>query len=116
MTRSTSALGTAVAAFADAYNSVVDALDGQQGSSQGALGGQSVVSDLKQRSADSALYSASDTASGGPASIGLELGTDGHLTFNQFKLIAADFTNPSAMSISSDPLRVEDSSKWPRMP
>ena len=98
VSRSTSALGTAVAAFADAYNSVVDALDGQQGSSQGALGGQSIVSDLKLALSGLGTYTASGAASGGLASIGLDLGTDGHLTFNQFKLIAADFSNPTAIT------------------
>ena len=91
VSRSTYALSTAITAFTTAYNSVVDELDLQRGSSQGSLGGQSIVSDLKDALSGIATYS----ESGGPIMFGLELGSDGHLTFDSLKLIGADFINSS---------------------
>ena len=91
VSRSTYALSTAITAFTTAYNNVVDELDLQRGMSQGSLGGQSVVSDMKDALSGMATYS----ESGGPVMFGLELGSDGHMTFDSLKLIGADFINSS---------------------
>ncbi|MEO8597958.1 MAG: flagellar filament capping protein FliD [Candidatus Solibacter sp.] len=98
VTRSTSALSSAISAFADAYNKVVDGLDAQHGATQGALGGAPIVSDLASALASLGTYNDSGTAASGLSAVGLDLGSDGHLTFNQFSLIAADFTNSSVVT------------------
>jgi flagellar hook-associated protein 2 len=94
VTRSTSALTTALTAFTTAYNAVVDELDLQRGASQGSLGGQSIVSDLKDALRGISTYN----ESGGPIMFGLELGTDGHLTFDQFKLFYADLSSSASVT------------------
>jgi len=98
ITRSTSALATAISAFADAYNEVVDTLDAQHGADQGVLGGNSVVADLASALASLGTYNDSATAANGLAAVGLDLGSDGHLTFNQFTLMAADLSNSSTVT------------------
>jgi flagellar capping protein FliD len=72
----------------------VDELDLQRGASQGSLGGQSIVSDLKDALRGISTYN----DSGGPIMFGLELGTDGHLTFDQFKLFYADLSSSSSVT------------------
>jgi flagellar capping protein FliD len=98
VTRSTSALASAISSFADAYNAVVDSLDAQHGATQGALGGNTVVSDLARALTSLGTYNDSASAASGLAAIGLDLGSDGHLSFNQFTLIAADLSNSSTVT------------------
>jgi flagellar hook-associated protein 2 len=94
VSRSTSALTSALTQFTAAYNDIVDELDLQRGASQGSLGGQSIVSDLKDALRGISTYN----DSGGPIMFGLELGTDGHLTFDQFKLFYADLSSSSSVT------------------
>jgi len=92
VSRPTSALGTALSAFTDAYNATVDELDKQHGQSDAALAGQSVLRDLSRILAGIASYNAVSGVSDLP-DLGLELDKTGHLSFNSFKLIAADFSS-----------------------
>ena len=98
VTRSTSALSNALSSFADAYNAAVDALDAQRGQTQGALGGQSIISDLGQTLGQIATYTTPGSQIPGLAALGLDLGTDGHLTFNQFSMMSTDITNSSGVT------------------
>ncbi len=98
VTRSTSALSTAMATFADAYNATIDALDAQRGQSTGALVGNSLISNLSQTLSGLATYSSGGSGVSGLSALGMELGTDGHLTFNQFSLISADLSNSSGVT------------------
>ena len=98
VTRSTSALGSALSAFADAYNATVDALDAQRGQTQGPLGGQSIVSDLSQTLSGMVTFASQGSNIPGLAALGLDLGTDGHLTFNQFSMMATDFSNSTGVT------------------
>lgn len=97
VTRSTSALSDALAAFATAYNAAVDTVDAQRGISSGALAGQSVVSGLSQILSRISTFSAGGSQIGGIGGIGLDLDKTGHLTFNSFQLLAADLTNSNGV-------------------
>jgi flagellar hook-associated protein 2 len=92
VTRSTSALSTALSTFTDAYNAAVDEVESQRGQSGGALQGQSILSSLSR-----ALSSISTFGAGGSIaslkSLGVELGADGHLTFTPLTLMGADLGN-----------------------
>jgi len=97
VTRSTSALNTAVSSFADAYNAAVDELITQRGLSTGALGGQPIVGQLSSLLSSISTYSSSGQISG-LAGLGLDLGTDGHFTYNAFTLMAADLTSSTSVT------------------
>jgi flagellar hook-associated protein 2 len=97
VTRSSSALSTALSGLADAYNAAVDELAGQRGQSAGALSGQPIVNQLSRLLSSISTYS-SDGQINGLSAIGLDLGTDGHLTFNQFTMMAADLASSSAVT------------------
>jgi len=98
VTRSSSALGNALSQFAATYNNAVDALAAQRGQSQGALVGQSIVYDLRQSLSSLATYSSPGSQITGLSALGLDLGTDGHLTFNQFSLMSTDLTNSAGVA------------------
>jgi flagellar capping protein FliD len=98
VTRSTSALSSALSSLADAYNAAVDEIDKQHGQTGGALSGQSVVSDLSRILSGIATYTSGGAVSG-LADVGLELDSAGHLNFNQFKLLGADISNSSAVTM-----------------
>ena len=98
VTRSSSALTDALSAFATAYNAAVDEVDKQHGQTAGALAGQSLVLSLSEVLRGLATYSAPDSSIGGLQDLGLELGTDGHFTFNPFTLLAADISNSAGVS------------------
>jgi flagellar hook-associated protein 2 len=97
VTRSTSALSDALTKFTDAYNAIVDDLDKQRGTAGGALAGQSLVTSLSQTLAGIGNYNSSSGLSV-LANIGVELDKTGHLTFNSFKLLAADLSSSSAVT------------------
>jgi flagellar capping protein FliD len=97
VTRSTSALSSALSSLADAYNAAVDELDKQHTQTRGALSGQSIVSDLSRLLSGIATYNAGGAVSG-LADLGLELDKTGHLNFNAYKLMAADISNSSAVT------------------
>jgi flagellar hook-associated protein 2 len=97
VTRSTSALNTALSGLADAYNAAVDELGTQRGQTAGALRGQGVVSQLSRLLSSVSTYSSSGQING-LAGLGLDLGTDGHFTYNAFALMAADFTSSASVT------------------
>ncbi len=97
VTRSTSALNTALSAFADAYNAAVDEVTGQRGQTGGALGGQAVVSQLSNTLSSICTYS-----SGGQFNVlenlGLKLETSGRFTYTAVTLIGAELTNSAGVA------------------
>jgi flagellar hook-associated protein 2 len=97
VTRSTSALNTALSGFADAYNAAVDELATQRGQSAGALGGQTIVSQLSRLLSSISTYS-SDGQIGGLAGLGLDLGADGHFSYNVFTLMSADLSSSASVT------------------
>jgi flagellar hook-associated protein 2 len=98
VTRSTSALSSALSAFADAYNAAKTEVDAQRGQSGGALQGQSIVTSLAQTLSNIATYTSSDGSINGLSSLGLSLGTDGKLTFNSLSLMGADLSNSAGVT------------------
>jgi flagellar hook-associated protein 2 len=92
VTRSTSDLSNAISTFVSAYNDAVDELAKQRGQAGGVLQGQSIVTQLTRTLSGVATYSGGGTV-GGLRDLGVELGTDGKLTFNSFGLMAADLGN-----------------------
>jgi flagellar hook-associated protein 2 len=97
VTRSTSALNTALSGFADAYNSAADELALHRGQTAGSLRGDSVVSQLSRVLSSIATYS-SDGSINGLSSLGLELGTDGHFSYSAFTLMATDISSPAGVT------------------
>ena len=97
VTRSTSALSTAISGLADAYNAAVDEVGTQRGQSGGPLAGQSVVTHLASLLSSISTYSSSGQING-LEGLGLSLGTDGHLTYNAFTLMAADLTSSTSVT------------------
>jgi len=98
VTRSTSALSSALDAFATAYNAAVDEVDKQHGTAGGALAGQSLVSSLSRTLSQISSFTASSSGINGLADLGLDLDKTGHLTFNSFKLLASDLTNSAGVT------------------
>jgi flagellar capping protein FliD len=98
VTRSTSAVDAALTAFADAYNAAIDEVDTQRGQDAGALGGQVVISQLAGLLSSISTFSADGQISGLKA-IGLDLQTNGHLTYTSFQFMAADIV--SSISVTS---------------
>ena len=97
VTRSTSALNTALSGFADAYNAAATELATQRGQSAGPLAGQSIITQLA-----SILSSISTYASDGQFNVledlGLKLGTNGQFTYNPFALISADLGSSTSVT------------------
>jgi len=98
VTRSTSAVDAALSAFADAYNAAIDEVDTQRGQDAGALTGQSVISQLAGLLSKISTFSMDGQISGLKA-IGLDLQTNGHLTYTPFQFMAADIM--SSISVTS---------------
>jgi flagellar hook-associated protein 2 len=98
VTRPTSALSDALSAFAAAYNAAVDELDLQRGQGGGSLQGQPSINQVSRTLSGIATYVASAGGVGGLADLGMDLGADGKITFNEFTLVAADLTNPSGVT------------------
>jgi flagellar capping protein FliD len=97
VSRSTSALNTALSAFADAYNAAATELTTQRGQSAGALQGQSIVTQLAGILSSISTYSSSGSI-GGLGALGLELGTDGQITYSQLTLMSADLTSSTGVA------------------
>jgi flagellar hook-associated protein 2 len=99
VTRSTSALSSALSSFADAYNAVVDELAKQRGQSAGPLQGQSILSILTQTLSSIATYTDGGQM-GGLANLGLtfDSSNNGHLDFNAFTLMGTDFSNSAGVT------------------
>ena len=97
VTRSTGALNTALSGFADAYNAAVTELGTQRGQTTGALQGQSIVNQLSNLLSSISTYSSSGQFSG-LASLGLDLGTNGQITYNALTLLSADLTSSTGVT------------------
>ena len=95
--RSPAALGTALANFANAYNQAVDELSKQHGSSAGALSGDSVVDELSGALRSLSTYSSPSGTLAGMNAVGLDLGSDGHLTFNSAIFNNAAMADPAGV-------------------
>jgi flagellar hook-associated protein 2 len=80
--RSASALSNALSAFATAYNAAVDGLVKQRGSVGGALAGDQTVAQLSQVIQNLGTYGGKTGVVDGLKTLGLDLGSDGHMTFN----------------------------------
>jgi flagellar hook-associated protein 2 len=93
VTRSTEALGNALSAFADAYNATFDLVNAQHGQSAGSLQGQSILSTLSNTLSAISTYNSPNSSINGLESLGLALGTDGHITYDAVGLMSADFSN-----------------------
>jgi flagellar hook-associated protein 2 len=98
VTRPSSSLSDALSAFTTAFNSAVDEVNAQRGQNAGPLQGQSLVNQLSQALSGIGTYSSSGTGIGGLTDLGLTLGPDGKLTFDQFAMVAADFENSSGVT------------------
>ena len=98
VTRTTSALSSALDAFATAYNATADEVDKQHGTTSSALGGQSLVGGLSQVLSQISTYNIAGSQTGNLASLGMDLDKTGHLTFNPFRLLAADLTNSAGVT------------------
>jgi flagellar hook-associated protein 2 len=98
VTRSTSALSSALDAFATAYNAALDGVDLQRGTTSGPLAGQSLIGGLSRMLSGMATYDQPGSGIAGMEGIGLELDKTGHLTFNSFKLLASDLTNSTGVT------------------
>jgi flagellar hook-associated protein 2 len=97
VTRSTSALNSALSTFADAYNAAATELGNQRGQSGGPLQGQAIVNSLSQALGSLSTYSSSDSI-GNLSNLGLTLGADGQLTYDATALLSADFGNSSGVA------------------
>jgi flagellar hook-associated protein 2 len=100
VTRSTSALSSALSSFADAYNAVVDELAKQRGQSAGPLQGQSILAILSQALRSISTYDDASSQVNGLASLGMTFdpSNNGHLDFNAFTLMGTDFANSAGVS------------------
>src|ERR1039458_505118 len=98
VTQSMSALNTALSGFADAYNAAVTELVAQRGQQTGALQGQSIVNQLSSVLSGISTYSASSGQVNGLAALGLDLGTNGQLTYNALTLMSTDLTSSTGRS------------------
>jgi flagellar hook-associated protein 2 len=93
-----STMTTALSNFATAYNAAADALSAQRGQSGGALAGDPVLNQLTETLGNLGTYNDPAGSFGGLASLGLDLGSDGHLTFNQFTFAALNTKNATGVS------------------
>jgi flagellar hook-associated protein 2 len=98
VTRSTSALNTALSAFADAYNATVDELDKQRGTLGGPLQGQSIVSILSKSLSSIATYGSTSGQISSLETLGLSLGKDGHFTYTPLVLMGTDLTHSAGVT------------------
>jgi flagellar hook-associated protein 2 len=98
VSRSSSAVSDALSAFAAAYNTTLDEIDKQRGENQGALSGQSVVYSLSESLRGLATYGLSGGSITGLADLGLTLGADGRLTFDQFAFTSADISSSAGVT------------------
>ena len=97
VTRSTSALNTALSGFTDAYNAAVTEVLKQQGQSGGALQGQSIVAQLSNILSSISTYSSSGQFNV-LEDLGMALGTNGQITYNPLTLMSADLSSSTGVT------------------
>jgi flagellar capping protein FliD len=98
VTRSTSALNSALSSFTDAYNAAADEVVSQRGQLGGALQGQSIVSSLAQVLSSIGTYNSSSGQVANLKNLGLDLGIDGHFTYNALTLMGTDIGNSAGVT------------------
>jgi flagellar hook-associated protein 2 len=96
--RSSTTLANALSSFTSAYNAAATAVDGQRGQNAGPLQGQSIVFALSEALGSIGTYSSGTGNISGLSDLGLSLGTNGQMTFNESTLLGADLTNSSAIN------------------
>lgn len=94
--QSTSGVQTALQTFATAYNAVVAQLNAQHGQNAGALSGDSVLTVAQEALSSIADYSNFSDGITNLSGLGLDLDTQGNLTFN-----AAEFQQSAANNFSA---------------
>ena len=97
VTRSTSALNTALSSFTDAYNAAVTEVLKQQGQSGGALQGQSIVAQLSGILSSISTYSSSGQFNV-LEDLGMALGTNGQITYNPLTMMSADLSSSTGVT------------------
>ncbi len=98
VTRSTDALDTALSGFTNAYNAAVTELITQRGQSGGALQGDSIVNQLSGILSSISTFSSNGGQVNGMADLGLDLGTNGQITYNPLTLMSTDLTNSTGVT------------------
>jgi flagellar capping protein FliD len=98
VTRSTSALGSALSTFADTYNATVDLIAQQRGQSAGSLQGQPILSTLSRALSSISTFGSSGVGISSLEGLGLKLSSDGHFAYNAFGLMSADLSNSTGVS------------------
>jgi flagellar hook-associated protein 2 len=96
--RTASALSNGLSSFASAYNAATDALAKQRGPTAGALSGNQIVNQLAQVLQTVGTYSDPAGAISGLKSLGLDLGSDGHMTFDPTAFTALYNQNPASVA------------------
>jgi flagellar hook-associated protein 2 len=96
VTQSSSALNTALSSFADAYNACADEINGQRGQSAGPLQGQPILSQLTVALSHLSLYGSSGSVAT-LHDLGLDLGSDAHLTYTAGNFLLSAFSNTSGV-------------------
>jgi flagellar hook-associated protein 2 len=97
VSRSITGLGSALSNFASAYNAAASELGAQRGASAGPLQGQSIVSILSSVLSGIATYGGTGAFSTLSA-LGLDLGSDGQLTFNSSELLTTAASDPEGLA------------------
>ena len=82
-------LSNALSNFATAYNQAASALTSQTGQNGGSLAGQSIVYELQAAMRQMAQFTNSSGSVGSMSDLGLELGSDGTLTFDATQFSSA---------------------------
>ncbi len=95
--RSSTTLANALTSFTTAYNAAATEVTAQRGQNAGPLQGQSIVFDLSEALGSIGTYSSGSGAISGLTDLGLTLGTNGQLTFNESTLLGSDLTNSTAI-------------------
>jgi flagellar hook-associated protein 2 len=96
--RSSTTLANALSNFTTAYNAASAGVDGQRGQNAGPLQGQSIVFHLSEALGSMGTYSSGNGAISGLTNLGLTLGTNGQMTFDESTLLGADLTNSTAIN------------------
>ncbi len=96
--RSSTTLADALNSFTTAYNAAATEVSAQRGQNAGPLQGQSIVFALSEALGSIGTYSSGSGNISGLSDLGLTLGTNGQMTFNESTLLGADLTNSSAIN------------------
>jgi flagellar hook-associated protein 2 len=96
--RSSTSLANALTNFTAAYNAAATEVTAQRGQNAGPLQGQSIVFDLSQALGSIGTYSSGSGAVNGLTDLGLSLGQNGQITFNESALLGADLSNSAGIN------------------